>query len=324
MSELTQKDIEALMHGEASSPKTVGEDARLQPATATALYDFKKPNRVPAEQWATVKLIHKTYAQKLSLTLSSQLKTDVLITLESVEQRSFEEYMMSLVNPTCVASFAMRPLTGNGLLEINSALVYAFIDRMLGGNGTLPQSVRPFTDVELGIVRKLINISLVELGNAWRYILNISCTLQDLQTNPASVRSIPLREICVVITLKATIADTRGLITICIPYSNLEPLAPKLGNQQGHRYASKQSDDIRQAHRKNFGQVEVEVAALLGRLDIRVDDLISLQPGDILNLNHKTRDPIILRIAGEDKYYVNPGLIGKYKGVTIQKEIEKG
>lgn len=287
------------------------------------LYDFRSPNRIPAEQKRTVTLIHETYAQTVAITLSSFLRTEVHVTLKDVEQQTFSDYLMTLVNPACIVTFDMPPLNGYGLLEINSAIVYSAIDRMLGGTGSVPSTTRTFTDLEISIMNKFIAIMLSELRSAWSYILSIGFNMQEVQTNPAFVRIIPMREACLIVTLKIKVAETSGLVTVCIPYANLEPISSKLGNQQWHRYTAKQSDHIREAHQRNFNSVEVDVSAVLGQTEISMADLLNLQVGDVLSLESRTRDPISLLVAGDEKFKVRPGLLGKYKGVTIQRSVTK-
>jgi flagellar motor switch protein FliM len=217
----------------------------------------------------------------------------------------------------------MPPLNGYGLVEINAIVAYSFIDKLLGGDGSVPEEVRHFTDVELAIVRKIIDTMLLDLSDTWKTVLNVSFNPKEIQTNPAMVRIIPMKEVTVIITFSVKVADSSGLITICIPYANLEPIAFKLGNQQWHKYAAKQSEEIQAAHMNNFHNVPLDVTAILGKMDLPMEEVLALQAGDILDLGSKTSDPVTVRIASKDKYYANPGLLSKHKAVSILKEVEK-
>ncbi|MBN4066680.1 flagellar motor switch protein FliM [Simkania negevensis] len=315
---LSQEEINKLVKGQLEEGS--GHEGRKPEVVP---FDFKVPSSIPAEQTTTITLIHESFAQALTSSLSSFLHTDTFVTVEDVEQHLFSEYVRTLVNPTCVINFSMHPLTGYGVLEINSAVVYSIINRMLGGEGEVPAAVQLFTELELSVVRKLAHLILAELCSAWKYIINLDFAFQSVQTNPAFIRVIPTQEACIIVTLKLKISDLKGLVTICFPYVSLDPIANKLGTKQWSTYTLQQSEDVKHAVMNTFKQVVVDLRASLGSTEISFRDLLSLQPGDIINLHHKTKDPINLTIAGTEKFKTTPGLLGKFKAVSIQKEIVK-
>ncbi len=295
------------------------------PEESVEAYDFKSPNRVPKEQQENLSLIFESYAHAITINLSAFLRSEAHAHLAEVEQVSFQEYLMSLSNPTCVATFDMQPLSGHGVIEVNAALVFTVIDKMLGGEGAPPtnQETRNFTDIEVSVARKLLNMLLTHLSQSWTHILTIAFGLKDTQTNPAFIRAISPREPCVTASIKMTVGETSGLMTICIPYATLEPIAGKLRNDQVNKFKSKQPEDVMTAHRRNFNQMPFEVTALLGSLDISMEELLRLQEGDILDTGHRAKEPIEIRVAGQAKFLASPGLVGRHRGVTIQNEIGK-
>lgn len=349
MADLSQDEIDALISGAMDDEGGGGgdeggvadsADSSSEPAAAGAPspglapigvspgkkikdYDFRKPSPIPEEQKKTIALLHENYAQKLKVDLSALLRSEVEATLENVEQVTFAEYIASLNTPTCITSFDMHPLSGIGLIETNAVIAYAIINRMLGGNGAVPGAVRPFTDVEVAIVRKLVDTLLLDLEEAWKPIVNVSFTPKEIETNPAMVRIIPMKEVSLIITLNVKIADASGLLTVCIPYANLEPIAFKLGSPQWNKITGKQSEDVVSALEDSFKNMKVEARAILGTIEFGMSEVLALEVGDIIDLDQRTRDPIVLQIAGEDKFTVNPGLVGKHKAVSIHNEIKK-
>lgn len=305
---------------DTAQEETTAQDSQLEAVP----YDFKSPSRVPKEQTNTIELIHQKFAQMGATGLGTYLNSEVDMFLESLEQINFQEYILSLSTPTCVATFDMQPLNGYGVIEVNAPLIYATIDRILGGDGEVPAIARSFTELEMAIVRKIIQLLLKEFGQAWAHLLDLRFSMKDIQTHPSFIRVISQREACLVATIKARIASTSGLITVCIPYVNLEPVSSKLGTEQWtNRYGSTQAEEISCAHQRNFQRMDFDLTALLGTFELSSSELLSLQPGDILDLGAKTTQPIEVRVAGEPKFLANPGLIGRYRGVMIQSEIVK-
>jgi flagellar motor switch protein FliM len=52
-------------------------------------------------------------------------------------------------------------------------------------------------------------------------------------------------------------------------------------------------------------------------------ELSSLQIGDVLDLGKKRKEGVILRIENKNKFQAHLGLIGKFRGLSITKEIEE-
>ena len=286
-------------------------------------YDFTAPSRIPQEQEKTIQLLHETFAEAAALRLSAYLNSEVTVTLDSVEQTTFQEYTSGLSSPTCMVTLDMHPLSGFSVMEINSVLMYGVIDKMLGGKGDDKGVKRPFTELELSISKKFFKIMLQELSHSWASVLAVSFSIKEFFTNPAGVRSIPTREVCLVVTLKMTIGGASGLATIAIPYVSLEPISGKLRNEQfNSRFRAKQPEEILAAHQRNFSSMEMDVKGILGTLPLTVEELLLLQEGDILDLGQKVNDTIDLYVANTPKFKATPGLVGKYKGAIIKEEVQ--
>lgn len=325
MADLSQEEIDALIssEGEEKPEESKSDDSSLEELSKDIkVYDFRKPSPIPEEQKKTFALLHEQYAQRLKVNLSAFLRTEVEVALENVEQMTFSQYVSSLNTPTCLATFEMPPLNGFGLIEANAIIAYSVIDRMLGGSGLRPEQVRPFTDVEMAIVQRFMESLLLDLQETWKSLISIRFNIHETKTNPALVRIIPMKEITLIITLNIKVVNASGLITICIPYSNLEPLAFKLGSQQWNEY-TKQSEEVLQAQKENFCKIPMELSAVLSKIDLTMEEVLALQVGDIVDLSHKTSCPISIKVGSSEKFEANVGLVGKHKAFVIQNEIQK-
>ena len=84
------------------------------------------------------------------------------VSLVSIEQLNYDEYVASLNNPTVIAVVSIDPLPGTVLLEMASSAAMTAIDHMLGGPGGA-QPERPLTEVEMPLLRGLLERMLGEL-----------------------------------------------------------------------------------------------------------------------------------------------------------------
>ena len=88
---------------------------------------------------------------------SAQLRSYVQITVASVDQIPFEEFVRSIPNMTLINVFEVPPLDGNILMEINPNIAYSMLDRLMGGSGASHSNVDNLTEIETKIMTNLLN-----------------------------------------------------------------------------------------------------------------------------------------------------------------------
>src|SRR5215831_15919598 len=86
------------------------------PAKRSALYDFRRPDRVAKDQLRSIHSLHENFARSVASSLSAYLRTYVSSQLIAVEQLSFSEVMATISAPTSIVALRMRPHEGAALL----------------------------------------------------------------------------------------------------------------------------------------------------------------------------------------------------------------
>ena len=59
--------------------------------------------------------------------------------------------------------------------------------------------------------------------------------------------------------------------------------------------------------RLNPSAVDVEV--VLGKTEVSINELIKLKVGDVIKLNTKTDDKLVMKISNNKKFFVKPGTV---------------
>lgn len=164
---LSQDEIDALLAsvGAGAAPAPAAAPVATAPAPwqdrpkderKVSLYDFRRPDRVSKDQMRVLQNLHENFARVLSTTLTSYLRTLVEVDLVSVDQLTYNEFVMSVTNPSCIYVYQMEPLTGKAIFEINPSLVFFMIDRLFGGPGKAMQYNRELTDIERTVMNKIV------------------------------------------------------------------------------------------------------------------------------------------------------------------------
>src|SRR5438132_9014526 len=156
---LSQWEIDALLNSIGNEDDGLGSGGGIAPTSvldrSIKLYDFRRPDRFSKEHIRAIQNIHETFARVTANTLSSYLRSPTTISLSSIEQVVYDEYIHQLANPTLVNLVELQPLSGRIVVEMNMKVGLAMLDRMMGGSGQMSLRRSELTDIEMALVRSL-------------------------------------------------------------------------------------------------------------------------------------------------------------------------
>ncbi|OFI06514.1 flagellar motor switch protein FliM [Clostridium acetireducens DSM 10703] len=321
---LSQSEIDALLSALSSGEITPDELPKEEEKQKVKPYDFKSPQKFSKDHIRTLELIHDNYARIITNYLTAQVRTNVKVKIETVQQITYEEFIHSVPNPTILTIFKMLPLSGSILFETNPQFVFQVVDVLLGGSGISKYKMREFTDIDKNII-KIINQGLItNLKLAWEDVLPVEPEIKGLETNPALNQTLAPTEPVALITFSVEMGKSSTFINICIPYLSIEKVLDKLVVQ----YWFQENDEeilkeSRQKLRNRLNIVDVYLSAVLGKTTITVENFLNLSIGDIITLDEKTDEPVKLMVEDKAYFYAKPGTINKNMGVEILDIIDK-
>jgi flagellar motor switch protein FliM len=326
---LSQDEIDALLSalssGEihAEEMRSVGADKGQK----VIPYDFYRPKKFSKEQIRTIYMLHETFGRLWSSTLSGVLRNYVSLSVSSVDQVTYQEFIQSIPNPTITATFSVSPLEGKALFELSPTVGFPLIDRLLGGQGQSSMQARELTEIESRVLGNLIDEGMVILKEAWSSMIDLNPELIEIESNPLFVQIVPPSDMILLITMEAHIGSLSGIFNIVYPYVLLEPILSLLSAQTlyavGQRGAT---EETRERTRRVLNRVEMQVTVELGIANCSMRELLELEPGDIIVLNTRTADDLLVKVGTEEKlvkFRAAPGLLGKHRAAQITSvEIE--
>ena len=329
---LDQSEVDALLAAvdsgavkEETSARVFSRTKRLTDVEVRT-YDFKRPERVSKDQMRALEALHEGFSRNFGAALSGYLRTIVEVSVASIEQLTFSEFIHALPNPTCFNLLAAKPLDGQMCLEISPLIIYPIIDRLLGGSSAdlfIPQ--RPLTQIEWRLVKRLTDRALSNLSEAWSNITKINFELTETESNPQLVQIVPPNEVVVVIGFEIKMGNRAGTMSLCVPFNVIEPMMSKLSQQNWFTYSRKSvNESDTRAVQKSLAGAPLLVKVLLGHTTIKVEELINLAPGDIVQLDKPASSEMIVQVEGKNKY---AGLIGQFKGkraIRIRRNLLPG
>jgi len=293
-------------------------DEQLPASRQAAAYDFRRPDRIPKEQLRSIHLMHDFLARNLASSLGAYLRAYVGVTLVSVEQLSFGEFLQYLPTPTCISSIGMRPMDGASVLEINPSLAFPMLDVLLGGTGKGGMlEMRELTEIEMSIVEGVLRVILHDLRETWEPVQEIDFSVDAMETQPQLMQILSPNEAIVAIGFEVTLGDSRGMMNFGIPSILVKMMGQKFEQQWSIRRRGGSAADRRRM-RRLLREVPVLLDASVEGAAITVRDLLELQSGDVISLDVPVRRPVEIKVNGKAKFEGEIVVSGNQRGAQIR------
>jgi len=319
---LSQSEIDellsALMTGDsdAAAEATDGE-----PAMKVKEYDFRTANRFPKEQMRTFHVVFETYSQLLSNSLSSVLRVSCECEILSIEECSYSEFNNSLPAPVILAIMEAPPMHGSILIQMSPEFAYMLISRLFGG-GTTGENTKQFTEIELALVERVLRQQCAVFDEAWDKVIELSMQIDRIETSPQFAQITAPNEPVAVIIVNVTMGEETGLMSICIPQTAIEPVAQQLNTRMW--FSSGIRDDGRGAERQAalkgmLMHTPIPMTAYFEQTPATVADIVNLQIGDVIKLDHSIDDPLTVKVQHIPKFRATIGTLGhKYAMQVVE------
>jgi flagellar motor switch protein FliM len=111
-----------------------------------------------------------------------------------------------------------------------------------------------------------------------------------------------------------------GSITSCIPLSNLESVKQKLMTTF-QRDQSEEDISLKRILTDNIKHISVDFKVELGRTMLPAGDVLSLEVGDIIQLDKRKDEMLPAFVAGVRKYMGSPGIHRGSKALQIKRKV---
>lgn len=294
---LSQEEIDALLTVAAEAPRRRRGDL---PPSPVVRYNFRRPDRVSKEQIHALQFLHERCARNMATTLSAYLRTTINMSVSSVEQFSYSEFLGSLTDPTAFYALGITPSDEVGAIEINPSVAFAMLDRMLGGSGQPVPVNRPLTEIEQNVVDAVVKQMLISLGDVWKTVANLAFGIRARETRPRMLQVAAPNEIVVAIVFDVKVGDVGGRINLCLPTSVAEMAGDHFAHawqRQRRELTAKERADLEE----NFGRVPVPVVPLI-RTRLSAGSVLALALGEVVALPLPADQPLDVYAGGVRKF----------------------
>lgn len=317
---LSQDEVDALLNAVNDDPESSGEaengadgsgedgqsDANIQP------YDLTNQDRVIRGRMPILEIIYERFIRQFRVSLSNSLRKISTISMISTDLLKFGEFVNTLPIPSCMCIMRFNELRGPALIVFESKLAYAIIDSYFGGTDRPFTKIegKEFTSIELSFMRRVMDMAINDLEEAWAPVHRIDAQYVRTEINPQFVGVVPPSDVIITTTFEVEFESASGTIMVVIPYSTIEPIKQKLSSS--YQTDNDVVDTLwTRSMQEHIQHAQATAVVKLGETEMTIGDLVGLQVGDIIPLSQEVSGELDLEIEDSKKLKC---LIGVYKG----------
>lgn len=321
---LSQEEINTLLKGLSEGEIEEGAVEAQAPAHNVKKFDLASQERIVRGRMPTMEMIHDRFSRQFRTVLGKFLGRSCFTNVGKIEMVKFGAFLKKLPLPSSLHILKMAPLPGQALLVVSAPLVFSVIDGLFGGRGTTRVKVegREYTAIETSLISKVVSLAIEVLNEAWNPVHPVEFQFLRSEFNPFAVTIAPPSDVVVVITIEVEFEQECTTLSICIPYSTLEPIKGKLSTSVQSTRLEVDSALSRRMQ-TNIQETVCEVSVQLARGAVKLRDFLNLQIGDVLKLETLPTEEARVMVEGTPKLYGHIGSLHGNRAVKISRPIPK-
>lgn len=314
---LNQEEIDALFGYSNNNDTALIEKTGVKAILNSSMVTYE---RLPM-----LDIVFDRLIRMMSTSLRNFTQDNVEVSLDSIESMRFGEYIDALTLPTLLGVFKADEWDNYGLISVDSALVYSIVDVLLGGrrgNAAVRIEGRPYTTIELNLVKEMLNIVLSDLSTAFDPVTSVNFSYDRMETNPRFATISRLSNAVIVARLRVDMEDRGGKIDLMIPYATLEPIRDLLLQMfMGERYGR---DMIWENHLvEKLWNTELDTQVILKETEVQLGTIADWKVGSFLPLDMSPHDSIDLICGDVNLFSGSMGRKGDHIVIKIEGKAEK-
>ncbi|MDP2680056.1 MAG: flagellar motor switch protein FliM [Rhodoferax sp.] len=281
--QLSQDEVDALLQGVGGD--SGASNASLSSGQSLPTYNLGTDERIVRGRMHTLEVINERFARNLRASLLTFMRRHADISVGAVQIQKYGDFIRHLPVPANINLMQMKPLHGTALFVFDPKLVFLVVDNLFGSDGRYHFRIegRDFTPTEQRIIKRLLNVTLESYGSAWQpvYPLDFEYVRSEMHAKLANI--VAPNEVIINTTFEIEFGPIGGTLSVCIPYSMIEPIRDLLVNPVqdsvavDKRWVKQLSHQVQSA--------DVELRAHFQTMQSSIGELLKLQVGDVLPID---------------------------------------
>jgi flagellar motor switch protein FliM len=212
------------------------------------------------------------------------------------------------------------PHDGRMLLSAELPVVLIALERMLGGRPESASRDRELTDIDLMVVQRMFGTIVEALSSVWFDVSEMTLDIAMVDTQAETVQVAAGSEPTLALTLEARLDGLSSTMALLIPYAAIAPVASAFSRHDEE--VRVRDEAVAAAVTEGLSHVQVSMRAEVADTQMTLDEILKLQPGDVVRLDANADAEITLFADRTPVHHARGGRSGKHRAVQITGPVE--
>ncbi len=321
---LSEAELEALAEGVADG--SVAVDTGFNTSARVRRHDLASEDSSLGVNLASIDMINERFIRLFRLGMLEVLRTSPRINPTHARILKFGTYLQDLAPPLSVNVVRVKALRGYSTVVIEPGMIFSSLDSFFGGFGKTVVQLPPgrlFTPTESRIIKLILDILFRSLREAWSPLMPMEFEVVSSEINPQFAQVADESDLVVLNRFETEGSESKSFIDVVYPYASLKPVRELLRSRVQTGDGNEESDKTwREELKDALGDSTVEVRATMGKLELSLQQLENLAPGDTFFF--RKPDMATLTVNKVPAYHATVGTLGTQTAVQIRRALKPG
>jgi flagellar motor switch protein FliM len=276
--------------------------------------DFTRPTKFTSEQERRLKRSLEAFCRTASTRLSAELRVPLELEVINSIQLTWANAHAQVVSNSISAMIDARPIGTRLMLSLEPGLVLGAIELLLGGSDPTEVRERRLTDIDFALARHFCDRLCGQLSVIWTDMAELELSVVQVEANMETAQMVPVSEPTLTFTIEARLAGSSTTVALLLPWSAIAPVAERFGARDD---APDRGVDEIDRVRRAVGKVDMTVRAEVASIELPIEQVLALQPGDVLSLGAPADGGVTLYADKVPVHRAKPGRSGSRRAVQI-------
>jgi flagellar motor switch protein FliM len=301
------------------------DEAGTEPAAGAApseqeeirALDFSQPTKFTTDIRRHIAAALHPLCASLSASLSTQLKTEVELSMGEIVQSTWASARARLATDAVAVSVQAGEPERQMLLSVDLGLVLQGLECLLGGKATNAPAERHLSDIDWALAKGLIDHVVGEISGAWEEIDGPQLLRGELDVEGDAGVSAPAGEPTLSVAFQASIEGCDSTMSLLLPWVAVESVVDGAhSHHPGHGTSAQEGED--EGLRSGLAEAQVLLRAEVGSVQMPIEQMLEIVPGTLVELAGRSEEGVVLYAEEVSIGRGRPGRSGTHKAVKLE------
>ncbi len=275
--------------------------------------DFSRPTKFTSDHQRRISRAVDTFCVTAATRLTAEMRASLELETINTTQVTWSAAQAQLPAHSLAATLAVEPTGTKMMLTAESSFVLWGIECLLGGAPDKLPKERRFTEIDWTLCRRLMDKLVNQLSPVWHDLGGVTVAIEevDLHNDASTIASVS--EPTFVVMIEARMNKHSASLALLIPWVAIDPISDRIAGRE------RKDDDLGESGMgRALAAAPVTLRAEIARIELPVERILSLVPGEVIGLGARAEDGVALYAENVMLARAQPGSNGPRRAVQIR------